>query len=111
MTKFKKLMAIAAVSMLGVQLVGASAAFAVTGSDSECDFGSDSLDITLGTDGFGRSDTRESLRRYFEIDAASIAAAAVSALVRDGSIEPTAAARLMADLGVDPGAVDPGDPA
>ncbi|MBI3746683.1 MAG: pyruvate dehydrogenase (acetyl-transferring), homodimeric type, partial [Chloroflexi bacterium] len=35
--------------------------------------------VALGTDGFGRSDTRESLRAYFEIDAASIAAAAMSA--------------------------------
>jgi pyruvate dehydrogenase E1 component len=36
--------------------------------------------VTLGTDGFGRSDTREQLRRYFEVDAASIAAAALQAL-------------------------------
>ena len=36
--------------------------------------------ITLGTDGFGRSDTREQLRRFFEVDAASITAAALQAL-------------------------------
>ena len=36
--------------------------------------------ITLGTDGFGRSDTREQLRRFFEVDAASIVAAALQAL-------------------------------
>ena len=38
----------------------------------------------LGTDGFGRSDTREALRRFFEIDGAAIALAALSSLVRDG---------------------------
>jgi pyruvate dehydrogenase E1 component len=38
--------------------------------------------ITLGTDGFGRSDTRERLRRFFEVDAASIVGAALQALRR-----------------------------
>jgi pyruvate dehydrogenase E1 component len=38
--------------------------------------------LTLGTDGFGRSDTREQLRRFFEVDAASITAAALQALRR-----------------------------
>lgn len=47
MTKFKRLMALAAVSMIGIQLMGAGTAFAV---ESECDFSSDSLEITLGTD-------------------------------------------------------------
>jgi pyruvate dehydrogenase E1 component len=36
--------------------------------------------VTLGTDGFGRSDTREQLRRFFEVDAASIVAAALQAI-------------------------------
>jgi len=61
----------------------------------------------LGTDGFGRSDTRESLRSYFEIDPPSIAAAAMSALARTGAITPEAAAKAIADLGVDPDKVDP----
>ena len=38
--------------------------------------------VTLGTDGFGRSDTREQLRRFFEVDAVSIAAAALEVLRR-----------------------------
>jgi pyruvate dehydrogenase E1 component len=38
--------------------------------------------ITLGTDGFGRSDTRQQLRKYFEVDADSIVQAALQALVR-----------------------------
>jgi pyruvate dehydrogenase E1 component len=40
--------------------------------------------VTLGTDGFGRSDTREALRAFFEVDRASIAIAALKALADDG---------------------------
>ena len=63
--------------------------------------------VALGTDGFGRSDTRESLRAYFEIDAASIAAAAMSALAADGTITAAAAAAAITELGVDPEKASP----
>jgi len=63
--------------------------------------------VALGTDGFGRSDTRESLRAFFEIDAASIAAATMSALARDGEVTAKAAAAAIRDLGIDPDTVDP----
>jgi len=63
--------------------------------------------VALGTDGFGRSDTRESLRAFFEIDAASIAAATMSALARDGDVTAKAAAAAIKDLGIDPDKVDP----
>ena len=63
--------------------------------------------VALGTDGFGRSDTRESLRAFFEIDAASIAAAAMSALAADGTITAAAAAAAIAELGVDPEKASP----
>ena len=63
--------------------------------------------VALGTDGFGRSDTRESLRRFFEVDAASIAAAAMAALASSGAVTPKAAAKAIAELGVDPDKVDP----
>ena len=43
--------------------------------------------VVLGTDGFGRSDTREALRRFFEIDAEHIVLATLSSLVRRGEIE------------------------
>jgi len=56
----------------------------------------------LGTDGFGRSDTREMLRRHFEVDAESIAAAALSELARLGTIEKARAAQAIKDLGIDP---------
>ena len=41
----------------------------------------------LGTDGFGRSDTRDALRRHFEIDAASIVITVLSGLLEEGKIE------------------------
>jgi len=44
--------------------------------------------VTLGTDGFGRSDTRQQLRRYFDVDAPAIVRAALEALVRDGRVDP-----------------------
>lgn len=43
--------------------------------------------VTLGTDGFGRSDTRQSLREFFEVDRASIVIAALKALADDGAID------------------------
>jgi pyruvate dehydrogenase E1 component len=63
--------------------------------------------VALGTDGFGRSDTRESLRAFFEIDPAHIAAATMSALARDGEISAKQAAAAIKDLGIDPDKVDP----
>jgi pyruvate dehydrogenase E1 component len=62
---------------------------------------------TLGTDGFGRSDTRDSLRAWFEIDPPNIAAAALAALARAGDITPEAAAKGIAELGLDPDKPDP----
>jgi len=61
---------------------------------------------TLGTDGFGRSDNREYLRRHFEIDADSIAAAALSRLARDGKFDAQKAAAAFAELGVDTEKID-----
>ena len=58
--------------------------------------------VSLGTDGFGRSDTREALRAHFEVDAPAIAAAALYALSRSGDITPRKAARAIVDLGLDP---------
>jgi pyruvate dehydrogenase E1 component len=63
--------------------------------------------LVLGTDGFGRSDTREALRAHFEIDAAAIAAAALSGLARSGAWDPAAAATAIRDLGLRPDAPDP----
>ena len=62
--------------------------------------------VTLGTDGFGRSDNRENLRRHFEVNAASIAAAALSRLSRDGKFDAKKAAKAFGELGVDPEKAD-----
>jgi pyruvate dehydrogenase E1 component len=63
--------------------------------------------VTLGTDGFGRSDNREHLRRFFEVSAESIAAAALSRLVRDGKFERETAWEAFRELNIDPEKVDP----
>ncbi len=62
---------------------------------------------TLGTDGFGRSDNREYLRKHFEVNAASIAAAALSRLSRDGKFDPKKARAAFAELGIDNEKIDP----
>jgi pyruvate dehydrogenase E1 component len=62
---------------------------------------------TLGTDGFGRSDNREYLRRHFEVNAESIAAAALSRLARDGHFDAGKATAAFAELGVDTERADP----
>ncbi len=61
----------------------------------------------LGTDGFGRSDTRERLRRFFEIDAECTVIATLWALAKAGKIERKVVAQAIKDLGVDPEKVRP----
>ena len=62
---------------------------------------------TLGTDGFGRSENREHLRRHFEINAESIAAAALSRLAREGKYDAAKAAAAFTELGIDTEKSDP----
>ena len=62
---------------------------------------------TLGTDGFGRSDNREYLRRHFEVNAESIATAALSRLARDGRFDMERAKAAFGELGVDTEKIDP----
>jgi pyruvate dehydrogenase E1 component len=62
---------------------------------------------SLGTDGFGRSDTRDALRRFFEIDAAAITVAALAELARRGAVERSAVSRAIDELDVDPDQPDP----
>ena len=62
---------------------------------------------TLGTDGFGRSDTRERLRRFFEVDAASIVVATLYSLAERKQIEMSVVAKAIRELGVDPEKVHP----
>jgi pyruvate dehydrogenase E1 component len=59
--------------------------------------------VVLGTDGFGRSDSRAALRRHFEVDRNYIAVAALKALADEGQVDPVTVARAITALGVDPG--------
>ncbi|WP_434675355.1 pyruvate dehydrogenase (acetyl-transferring), homodimeric type [Pseudomonas sp. D3-10] len=58
--------------------------------------------VALGTDGFGQSDTRESLRRFFEVDRHFIALAALKALADDGQIPREKVAEAITLYGIDP---------
>jgi len=57
---------------------------------------------SLGTDGFGRSETRESLRDFFEVDARYIVLAVLHKLARLGKLDAKVPAAAMKDLGIDP---------
>ena len=63
--------------------------------------------VTLGTDGFGRSDTREALRRFFEVDAELVVIATLEALSRKGAVDKKLVANAIKDLGVDPEKASP----
>ena len=56
---------------------------------------------SLGTDGFGRSDARDALRSYFEVDSAHLVVAVLQQLARGGRIEPSVVAGALADLGIE----------
>lgn len=63
--------------------------------------------VTLGTDGFGRSDTRAALRRFFEVDRASIALAAIKALADEGAVNRSLVQECMTRYGYQPPASAP----
>jgi pyruvate dehydrogenase E1 component len=63
--------------------------------------------VSLGTDGFGRSDNREHLRRHFEVNAESVVAATLSKLAREGKFNQARAQEAFVELGVDTETADP----
>jgi pyruvate dehydrogenase E1 component len=63
--------------------------------------------FSLGTDGFGRSDTRENARRFFEVDAESIVIATLHCLAERKQVTKNLAGKAIKDLGIDPKKVDP----
>ncbi len=63
--------------------------------------------VTLGTDGFGRSDSREALRRFFEVDRHHVVLAALKALADDGVIPASQAAAAIVKYGIDAGRANP----
>jgi len=56
--------------------------------------------VSLGTDGFGRSDGRPALRDFFEVDAKHIAMAALASLVREGQLDVKVATKARDELGI-----------
>lgn len=62
---------------------------------------------TLGTDGYGRSDSRESLRDFFEVDHRYIVVNTLATLAREGKIEKTTVSEAMKKFGIDPEKPDP----
>ena len=63
--------------------------------------------VSLGTDGFGRSDTRENLRKFFEIDAEHIVAATISTLLTEGELSEAKAKAALNTLDINPDTPDP----
>lgn len=63
--------------------------------------------VSLGTDGFGRSETRQALRDFFEVDSRYITLAALTALCRQGDVEVEAVEQAMRDLDIPADKVDP----
>jgi pyruvate dehydrogenase E1 component len=63
--------------------------------------------LALGTDGFGRSETRANLRRFFEVDAEHVTVASLYALAERGEIERSVVKQAIQDLGIDPERAEP----
>jgi pyruvate dehydrogenase E1 component len=63
--------------------------------------------VTLGTDGYGRSDSRAQLRKHFEVDRNYIAIAALRALADEGKVDKATLAKAMKNLAIDPTKPDP----
>ena len=63
--------------------------------------------ITLGTDGYGRSDTREALRKHFEVDRYYIVVAALQGLSEDGAIDTSMVSKAIKQFNLDTDCIDP----
>ncbi len=63
--------------------------------------------VTLGTDGYGRSDTREKLRHFFEVDAKFIVLATLNALVAEGTIDKSKVVDAIKRYSINPDKLDP----
>jgi pyruvate dehydrogenase E1 component len=63
--------------------------------------------VTLGTDGYGRSDSRAQLRKHFEVDRNHIAIAALRSLADEGKVDKATLAKAMKNLEIDPSKPDP----
>ncbi|MFV1999932.1 MAG: pyruvate dehydrogenase (acetyl-transferring), homodimeric type [Acidimicrobiia bacterium] len=62
---------------------------------------------SLGTDGYGRSDTRDALRSFFEVDADHVVVAVLSSLAREGTLDTQVVSDAIVRYGIDPGSTPP----
>jgi pyruvate dehydrogenase E1 component len=63
--------------------------------------------LTLGTDGYGRSDYRRKLRQFFEVDRYYVTLSALHALAQDGTIKPSLVSDAIKKYGIDPAKPNP----
>ncbi|MEY2463601.1 MAG: pyruvate dehydrogenase component, partial [Acidimicrobiaceae bacterium] len=63
--------------------------------------------VSLGTDGYGRSDTREALRRFFETDTANVVVATLAALLDHDGASPEEVDKAITHYGLDPETPNP----
>ena len=63
--------------------------------------------VSLGTDGFGRSESRADLRNHFEVDARFVTLATLAALAREGQVDAKVVQKAIKDLQIDPEKVNP----
>ena len=63
--------------------------------------------FVLGTDGFGRSESRPALRRFFEVDAECITLATLGQLMKRGQMKPERVQKAIRELDIDPDKADP----
>ncbi|MGA1531391.1 MAG: pyruvate dehydrogenase (acetyl-transferring), homodimeric type, partial [Kiritimatiellia bacterium] len=63
--------------------------------------------ISLGTEGFGRSENRAMLRDFFEVDARYVVLATLHGLARDGEIKTSVVTKAIKDLGINPDKLNP----
>ena len=61
----------------------------------------------LGTDGFGRSDTRAKLREFFEVDSRYVVVGALSALAEQGTLDVSVVSEAIKKYGIDPDKANP----
>jgi pyruvate dehydrogenase E1 component len=63
--------------------------------------------LSLGTDGYGLSDAKAALRRYFEVDAGHVVVGVLHSLAVRGDLKPEVVADAIARFDIDPEALDP----
>ncbi|MGD0923006.1 MAG: pyruvate dehydrogenase (acetyl-transferring), homodimeric type [Terriglobia bacterium] len=63
--------------------------------------------VSLGTDGFGRSDSRSALRNFFEVDARHITLATLASLLQEKKVKPELVQKAMQEMEIDPEKVNP----